>query len=135
MVKTNEVRIGNLIEVNGVIRVISHIKPNLFVFEDKVNEKISCRPIHCYGVKINSERLELLGFKDVGGVDVFCYDWEEKNGVIKEYDLESILKNGQYAFCCNRTILTQLDSLHDLQNIWYSLTKNELNKTELVSIK
>jgi hypothetical protein len=123
IVQPSDLRIGNVILVDGLPSKVTVTKQNLVVCTTKPFRTGTIVPI-----KINEPILEKIGFEDVGGVDVFCknYKWHE-------YDLEKSGGDDNYIFVYNRNILTKIKFLHQLQNAWHSLTHEELDVTAMLT--
>jgi hypothetical protein len=101
----NELRIGNLVYHNDKIIEIKSLHPQ----DDDVNDEI---PFHAiYGITLTEEWLEKLGFE------------------LKEPVLISSWKFSPF---CD-TITTKCEYLHQLQNLYFALTGEELVVSDAVS--
>ena len=118
-----EFRIGNLLSVNGIIEEVSHIKPNLIVFDKSKQKKKAYRLEQVLPIKLCDCILESFGYIDIGGIGVYCFD---RNGY--EYDLEDVLNNGMFSFHCDKHKLCEIEHLHQLQNIHFFVLGQELSK-------
>lgn len=120
MIQTNELRIGNWVrdtESDMNIKVAGLDPYEIFVGEiDEEKEIYDCRDIE--PIPLADELLEKCGFKDTGD-NVFIHNlyfdiYKDKDGYYPYNFHEGV------CFGC------AIDSLHQLQNIFFSLTGKEL---------
>jgi hypothetical protein len=118
MIQANELRIGNYVKALGEYRIVMGITsgefPSSYVkFEGLIPVKI----IHLNPIEITEEWLIKLGFQSE---EAFCYE------------LDNILINTSreliwiHTKCKNNVELEMPYYLHELQNLYFALTKNEL---------
>lgn len=112
--KVEELRIGNyVLNPNGLIQIINDVECLMDANEFKP-------------IKITEEILLKCGFERVGFGRIECFEFVGyRLGIWDIYSLE----NGVFSIAKNtsETILCDLKYLHQLQNLYFSLTGNELN--------
>lgn len=120
--KVNEIRIGNYVKYNGVwAKVYSIIGP--YPESEYVRVELDCNGLittklsHIQGIELTPEIVQEFGFKKV---------------------MKRIFEKGSYmvsdifgwqfntAGLNDSRLLTKINYLHELQNIYYALTKEEL---------
>lgn len=115
MIQANELRLGNLVQTAIGILKVTHIKPNLIVFEEgKV-----FRPLHIYPIELDAALLtdacQFVQDEDSEGRPIFYIP------VIGDYCLSfisvSIHLEGED---------TGIKHLHKLRNLYFALTGEEL---------
>lgn len=125
MINTNELRIGNyVIHNNKIIKTTHIVLAVYFMLHDKNNIKTSeeLNPI-----KITEEWLLKFGFEheiDSGNNDIMT---RQGNNFYLKYINLAISENGFYYYSdslyCGHILIKYI---HQLQNLYYSLTGNEL---------
>jgi hypothetical protein len=138
MIHANELRIGNLVlestsftpsskdfdvvaiaSINDIDKVVRDNKENGYGYD------------MLYPIPLTSEWLELSGFNKIsdGGED-FCDEFEIKNIMHIHYDGEDFWLGYAVGPKYNRNIA--VTSLHQLQNLYFALTGEELTIKETV---
>jgi hypothetical protein len=119
-IQANELRIGNLVDWNGENGIISQLLEREVVFkcgESDLYETINPIPLTeewllNFGFKVNRETKE--------GNNIWRYNWTEGH-----FEIEQI-----YSFFLNDNngYDTEIKYVHQLQNLFFALTIEELNK-------
>lgn len=141
MIKPNDLRIGNILQVDQLIgktNIIETVKAirndgldyfEGYYLEFKSGNKASIedhykdRDICVKAIPLTREWLLRMGFKE----DVNIYRTTNYSGLFLEYDMVWHL-NKQYADG-TLNICYGLQYVHELQNLYFALTKEELNVT------
>jgi hypothetical protein len=118
MIQANELRIGNYVKALGEYRMVIGITsgkfPSSYVkFEGLIPLKI----IHLKPVELTEEWLIKLGFQSE---EAFCYELDD---ILINTSRELIWIHTK---CKNNVELGMPYYLHELQNLYFALTKNEL---------
>lgn len=139
MTQANELRIGNLVqaigrdgycEVTGIRK--QEVKDGWYysvvVNDEKENHLL---PDHLLPIPLTPDILEKCGFPEIKNDILPYWQWKDKDGnCIEWHDDGSVLvaKVGEcnHGFNMDKNPVT---SLHQLQNLYYSLTGQELNYT------
>ena len=110
--KANELRIGNYIysQLGNFGKVIS-IEPNTVILVTS-EKKVQCIDADCSGVPLTEEWLLKFGF--------------EKQGMAYVRNDFDITKWSDGRFMYGGKINLHVDSIHQLQNLYYALTGEEL---------
>jgi hypothetical protein len=121
MIYTKELMIGNIIKGG----VVTHIKPNLIL----LNMTKPVRPVNANPVQITPEILKNCGFKKLVNTDVsYGAYWNilYKRNITESTTLELFSQDAvEYRWIEGNTKVS-LYYLHQLQNLYYSLTGEEL---------
>ena len=110
--KGNELRIGNWVDWNGENGVVSQILEHEVVFKCGEDTLISeLKPI-----ELTEEILLKCGFTE----NKFSYIYEDDTRV-------SVYVNDNFFFCqIDNVVINNIKFLHQLQNIYFALTNEEL---------
>jgi len=131
-----EIRIGNWVGVLGeekqVLGVDAKLRPDVgyFQFESIPPQEILTHPtkgIHVKPIQLTDDRFLSFGFtkeKDdyVGMGEVFCFRKEEFGPQVRMY----IHEDGYYSLYAYNDIKCSIQYVHQLQNLYYALTGEEL---------
>ena len=124
MIKVNEVRIGNNVSISPMYH-----KDDVRLIDFKMINAIRIG-YETFGIPLSNEVLEKLGFeKDDTGVDMFDQDYCE--WYQKEFPIIGVLcqsSSKEYLFDENTDTL-RIKYLHELQNLVFALTGEELEVT------
>jgi hypothetical protein len=121
--KANELRIGNYVNVPGIYKDISEV---LEICEDRVNLSGLKLKFHAfYPIPLTEEWLVRFGF--------FINNYESDNFGTTVYQFKN------FAIYCNASVNkwlvcyidgVELESVHQLQNLYFALTGEELKLNE-----
>ncbi len=115
MVNNTELRLGNLIKYNGKIYTVNMLIAKGIGVEDELHKEEDIYPI-----ELSEELLISYGF--------YKQDYElvlnvNENGCLVYWHNEMFVMMGQFADC---TDIVDCKYFHQLQNLYYSLTNEEL---------
>lgn len=127
--KANELRVGNIIEVEGKYITPSHLKENHFCWVIKVTEK--GQKIYNPYLPYTDERVKPIPLTEelVFKAGFIHYDEDDNNNTIYAKGCYYIKKkpfSNNFFFVINK-IDIKIEYLHELQNLYFALTKEELN--------
>lgn len=127
--KLNDIRVGNFwIMKNGIIRSFKLKDFNSPFLEQSLDDK-SILPI-----KLSENWLLELGFEETaeGSKTYFMDDFSNFRNIIRIKKHPTL--NG-FMFVARDFILCTLEHVHELQNLYYALTTNELKREEKIKEK
>lgn len=109
MIKANELRIGNIIMAGGKVTVC------------EVEDIAKCKrsPALRHGIPLTPEILEKAGFGHNGNLHVYK-DFEAG------YNNDDFMY-GQHSVRIKKSLIVKIKHLHQLQNLYFALTGEELN--------
>ena len=116
MIQLNELRIGNWFKTNIYQQVtLEHLD---FLLNDNIKDKSVMQPI-----ELTAEILEKCGFMKEKGIDVYSLGrlrlWIGTRGKSLCYLIEEDTTTGHY--------ITSIEYIHQLQNLVFALTGEELD--------
>jgi hypothetical protein len=118
MIQVKELRIGNIVKVLGENRIVTGLTSGEFSSAYvKFKELIPIKIIHLKPVELTEEWLIKLGFQSE---EAFCYELDD---ILINTSRELICIHTK---CKNNVELEMPYYLHELQNLYFALTKNEL---------
>lgn len=129
MIKANELRMGNIINtkqfgIQTITGIICGSQVSVIHFS-KTDHKLHCASFLCEPIPLTPEVLERYGLKNDDGYyhnEDYSFSIEERdNEYFYEYDGRNIGKGCKY--------------LHQLQNLYFVLTGEELEVKETAKIK
>jgi hypothetical protein len=121
--KANELRIGNFLKYDDEIIQVSNLCKNYVEFYDKEDLLIGDTPKYFQPIELTEELLVKIGFE--GEMYEFCLHTEDANITVNliENRVEiSFFGNCEAELC----IKYNVKYLHELQNVYYCLTNEEL---------
>jgi hypothetical protein len=129
MIPCNELRIGNYFLLNGQLHQVSMLNgtPNgnaAVGYADDGDQNLqTCALAQVQPVPLSDELLQQAGFR-YHPYFQFWQKIEEKNGELSEMDID---RDYNVIDFMRRPVVKGLTSLHQLQNIFYSLKGQELD--------
>lgn len=115
IMKANDFRLGNYILSDNKIRQIEGI-------EGRIGTKISYK-----GIKLTPGRLEGMGFKEYNGF--YCKGMQDG----KNHEMCIEKKRGEFILPIGYDdLVIELKYIHQLQNLYFALTYEELKISELI---
>ncbi len=115
MIKANELRIGNIIEWNKSIFNVCKIS------EDSIENELWCKPLtEIHPIPLTEDWLLYFGFS---GKDNFT-DYNLQADNLKFYYGNNELTIAEFEF--GHAISVKIEYVHQLQNIYFALTRQEL---------
>jgi len=122
--KTTELRIGNLIEYMGEVLPICSLHSDDTFRLQKESESIGCfSACNANGVPLTEEWLLKFGFEKRSDFFIHTQNDEYKSTTVINYDNKLNL----YKFAC-QNFWYELKNVHQLQNLYFALTGDELTK-------
>lgn len=119
MIKANELRIGNLINYNEqYCKVVSLYDDGIIWFDDKNNDSYSSEVYEPNPIPLTPEILEKAGFEKYEKIKDEC--WHKGN-----FEIFKTSSPG-YSMDIEKDIYPELIYLHQLQNLYFALTGEEL---------
>jgi hypothetical protein len=122
--KANELRIGNYVNVPGIYKDISEV---LEICEDRVNLSGLKLKFHAfYPIPLTEEWLVRLGFGKIQDI------YQRHNKLLlspqsdKSYEVKVWVSNHSFAEGLSRNNRLFIRSVHQLQNLYFALTGEEL---------
>lgn len=129
MIPCNELRIGNYFLLNGQLHQVSmlngtsHTNAAVGYADDSDQDLHTCPLAQVQPVPLSDELLQQAGFRYHPYFE-FWQKIEEKNGELSEMDID---RDYNVIDFMRRPVVKGLTSLHQLQNIFYSLKGQELD--------
>lgn len=120
MLKSNELRIGNLVQKDGMIIRVEGILEPMGIINDSRNSMIwYCRELN--GIPITEEWLFRFNFKK-------DHDWAKQ--LSAEYKISGsvgiTVNNGVYSFWVTHDTSITVKFIHTIQNVFFALKGEEL---------
>ena len=122
MISTVDLRIGNWITVSEVTYRVTALSETKVHFKGRKGG-VSQEEIH--PIPITQEILEKAGFKKKGKADLFD-KFPNEGFTYHIYSHKVMIFHGPHNTLCH-WLSTQIDFLHQLQNLYYCLTGRELS--------
>jgi hypothetical protein len=119
-VKAQELRIGNWVELKNSGR----LKVDADNIGDVVNNPAIFNPI-----PLSPEVLTACGFEKIGEDGYIIYEFEDEKNPNEGFRVEYEGEGYAYYYPSNTAMDVQINYLHQLQNLYYCLTGEELNYT------
>lgn len=120
MIQTKELRIGNNIEFDGEIITVIGISKNKITYNPSKVLKYEINAKHFDPIPLTEEILLKFGLKKIDD-----NLWQYKNGyLIGFYTKRWFI--GKYNFDDMVEMITSFDYAHQLQNLYFALTREEL---------
>lgn len=147
--KAKDLRIGNLVSVDNEAQYIIGIESSKKCLDDDLNGfetvRTNLRPFQhttqpityigqCDGLPITKNNLENFGFYGVGSGETFAMILESENFTIdcidndNGYDVALFLFEHGGKRIAHRLDMPHIKYIHQIQNLYYSLSGNDLNK-------
>lgn len=124
--KATELRIGNYIKNNGKIVEVDYLTPTSIGYENGKfsTSTFNSEVMHYEPIPLTEEWLLKLGFEKITGCNVIenCYC---KNGYSVSFD-----KCGSISFWVSDDKTIIIEFIHTLQNLYFTLTGEELTINE-----
>lgn len=123
MIKANELRIGNLLFMHGILVKVTSINENGFTVEPLQQEYVIgwTIDVEWHGVPLTHEILEMCGFEYI---ETGVYGYCDKNHIIYPH------KNDEWRFnifCANDDdCAITIKYIHQLQNLYFALMGEEI---------
>jgi hypothetical protein len=111
MVQVNELRVGNILKINGVIVNIDERTIFDFKHDKRVKEPV-----------VITEKI----LKDFGFFIVETNKCVEAFRENFRYTIQQVENSKHWFWCDGETVLTNLEYVHELQNLYFALSRTEL---------
>jgi hypothetical protein len=122
--KANELRIGNFLKYDDEIIQVSNLCKNYVEFYDKEDLLIGDTPKYFQPIELTEELLVKIGFE--GEMYEFCLHTDDFNITVNL--IENRVDISYYGNCeAELCIKYNVKYLHELQNLCYCITGQELN--------
>lgn len=130
MIKANELRIGNLTTGSRGVRTVQGIRDNRIYFDDDEGTTVYANDERVMPIPITPEWLERLGFESSispkGHENWIKYDAKHLAFVLRE--ITPFIGFTYHSYGTDHSV--ELKSVHQLQNIYFALTGEELTVKE-----
>lgn len=130
--KANELRIGNIIHYNGnkkeigvISKIAKSVVPNIDYVGIDGRQDINYQCKHIKPIPLTEEWLKKFGFFIVETNK--CVDAFKENF---RYSIQQVDNSNQWFWCDGETVITNLEFIHQLQNLYFTLTNKELKLTK-----
>lgn len=119
MIKANELRIGNWVKVeNDFERVDNILEDGAYCYLSKEAESVFQPYSFINPIPLTEEWLLKMGFDEI--------DIEENKNNVRVFHLNGIYCNTLYGVYYYTHLLKQIQYVHQLQNLYFALTGEEL---------
>jgi hypothetical protein len=125
MIKPEELRIGNLVW-NPVQKIPVKVDLRLLAQIDRDYKSNLDKDLHFQAIPLTEEWLIKLGFKQEVNSKMVKFWRIEGLTIYHEYYLHNVEDNLEWFFLSSSEYKIRIYSLHQLQNLFYSLTGEEL---------